>query len=362
MGRRSDGAIRRTPDRSHAAGRLGYGVIALVLAFAATGAVLVAAATVLSRSGDAIAEKTGIGRIWVGAVLMAAATSLPELATDVAAVRLGAVDLAAGDLFGSSMANMLILAITDLLPPARRVLRGAALDNALAACLAILLTAIAAVLVSLHDAHAVLGVAPGAILLLLVYVAGTRAVYRHGARAAARAAAAPARPDEPQAAPRATSLRRAAVQFAAASLAILASAPAFAWSAKGLADVTGLGSTVVGTLLVGLATSLPELVASIAAVRLGAFDLAVGNLFGSNAFNMAIFFAMDVADPTGSVFAALDPSHALSALLGIVLMSLGLAAIVYRAERRFALIEPDSLLMVVVYATGAWLLYARAGR
>jgi len=70
-----------------------------------------------------------------------------------------------------------------------------------------------------------------------------------------------------------------------------------AGSAKEIAEQSGISATVIGASLVGIATLLPELVTSIAAVRLGAFDLAVENFFGSNAFNMAAFFFVDVAYP-----------------------------------------------------------------
>jgi cation:H+ antiporter len=265
-------------------------------------------------------------------------------------VRLEAPDLAIGDLFGSSKANMLILALIDVLFRRQKVLRRAALDHALSACLAISLNALAAVLVLLRPGWTVLGLSPGSLLLFLVYLAGTRAVTRHARRDAPPPAPAGARPGVP-------GLQRALLGFAGASLAILLSAPVFAWSAKGIAEVTGLGQTFVGTWPVGLSTSLPELVASLAAVRLGAFDLAVANLFGSNAFNMAIFLVLDLAQP-GSLFAGVDPSHALSAVFGVILMTLGLAAIVYRAEQRFAMIEPDSILVLVAYAVGLGLLYA----
>jgi cation:H+ antiporter len=322
------------------------------LVFVASGAVVVLAGTRLARHADSIAEATRLGRLWIGSVLLAAATSLPELTTDVSAVRLGAADLAVGDLFGSSMANMLILALVDLLPPRRRVLRRATLDHALSASLAISVNALAAVLVVLRPERTLLSVGPGSLLLPLVYLAGTRAVYRQALREGPAAEAeGPARPV----------LSRAVRGFSLAALAVFVAAPAFAWSAKGIAEVTGLGNTFVGTWLVGVSTSLPELVASVAAVRLGAFDLAVGNLFGSNAFNMAIFFALDAAQP-GSLFAAIDPSHALSALFAVILMSMGVAAIVYRAERRFAMLEPDSLLMVLTYGLGIWLLYGHAAR
>jgi cation:H+ antiporter len=328
-------------------------VIYLVV-FVASGAAVVVAATALARYADVIAESTGLGRLWIGMVLLAGATSLPELATDITAVRIGATDLAVGDLFGSSMANMLILSVIDLFPQRGRVLRQAALDHALAAGLAIALNSVAAVLVMIRPEITVLGVGPGSFLLFAAYLIGTRWVYRHATRHG------PAkRADDAAAEPPRRPLRRAIVGFAIAALAVLATAPAFAWSAKGIAEISGLGHTFVGTWLVGLATSLPELVACIAAVRLGAFDLAVGNLFGSNALNMAIFIALDLAHP-GSLFADVDPSHVVSALFSTILMSLGLVAIVYRAKRKKAAIEPDSLLMLAVYGVALWLVYVHA--
>jgi hypothetical protein len=67
---------------------------------------------------------------------------------------------------------------------------------------------------------------------------------------------------------------------------------------------------------------------------------------------------MDVAHPGGSIFAGLDPSHAISAFLAVVLMALGLAAIVLRSEGRRSLVQPGSALMLVLYVSGLWLLYA----
>jgi cation:H+ antiporter len=105
--------------------------------FVAAGALLVFAGAALTRTADAIAELTGLGRLWIGSVVLAAATSLPELATDVSAVRLDAADLAAGDLFGSSLANMMILAALGYLRPSRPVFRAATPGHAVTACLAI---------------------------------------------------------------------------------------------------------------------------------------------------------------------------------------------------------------------------------
>ena len=103
--------------------------------------------------------------------------------------------------------------------------------------------------------------------------------------------------------------------------------------------------------------SLPELVTAVASVRLGAFDLAVGNLFGINAFNMAAFLFADLAYREGDLLSNLSSVHALTALWSILMMNIGLMGIIYRAEKRFILIEPDSLLMIVSYIVGLWLLF-----
>ncbi|HEY7614426.1 MAG TPA: sodium:calcium antiporter [Gemmatimonadales bacterium] len=327
--------------------------VALAVFFAA-GLLLVVAGTFQTRAADAIAEATGLGRLFVGTLLLAAATSMPELATDVSAVRLGAPNLAAGDLFGSSLANMLILAAMGYVIVGAPVFRAATPVHAVTACLAIVLNAAAGVFVLARLQHPGWPVGLESLLLAAGFLAGMRIIYTH------RGDGGPVEASHP---PRWTPQAREAVRrFLLASAGVLIAAPAFAWSAKRIAELSGLGTTFVGTWLVGLATSLPELVTAVAALRLGAVDLAVGNLFGSNAFNMAVFLPMDLAYPGGSIFGVLDPAHALTALLAVVLMALGLAAIVLRSEGRRSLLEPGSALMIAVYLSGLMLLYLYAMR
>lgn len=325
------------------------------ITFVLAGLVVVVAAVALAREADAIAATTGLGRLWIGTLLLAGATSLPELGTDVSAVLMGAPDIAIGDLFGSTMANMLILAVVDLLPPRRGLLRLATSDQGLTVALAIVVNALAAAFFLVPSRWTVLGVAPGSLLIAALYLLGARAVYRNATRDGL-----PPVPAE-EAAPRRARLRRAGLRFAAAAAVLFVATPFFAGSATRLAELTGLGQTFLGTWLVGLATSLPELVASLAAARAGAFDLAVGNLFGSNAFNMLILLPLDVANGPTSIFADASPLHALTGLFGVVLMGLGLAAILYRAQRRFALLEPDSALMVLFYFLALGTLFLHRG-
>ena len=329
--------------------------------FLASAAVIVYAGTKLSHYGNQIADLTGLGGLWIGVVLMAAATSLPELFTTVSASFLEAPDLAAGDLFGAGMTNMLTLGLIDLTHRQKRVWQQAALEHALSAGLAMFLTGLAAffILFGMDVKHA--GIGFGSMLLLLFYILGMRVIFRQESvkrrqREQEKVVEGQAAEEHKQLTKR-EGLHRAAIGFGVAAFSLLIAAPFLASSANQIAEQTGVTATFIGTSLVAIATSLPELVTAFAAVRLGAFDLAVGNLFGSNAFNMAAFFFVDVAYRGGPLFNALSNAHALTALWSILLMSAALMGIIYRVEKRYMLIEPDSLAIILGYCLGLWLLF-----
>lgn len=331
------------------------------LLFVVSAGTIVFAGTKLSRYGDQIAELTGLGRLWIGVVLMAAATSLPEVLTTMSAGWIDAPDLAAGNLFGAGMSNMLTLGLIDLLYRQKRVWQQAALGHTLTATLAMVLTALAAFFVLLRIEVVQLGVGLESLILLVMYVFGMRLVFRQedmARRQLEHKAVVEGMAEERGAdGNRRGELRRAVRGFSIGALVLLMAAPILAWSAERIAEESGITATFIGTSLVAITTSLPELVVSISAVRLGAFDLAVGNLFGSNAFNMAAFFFADLAYSGGGLLSTVSSTHALTALWAVIMMNIGLMGIIYRAERRFMLIEPDSLLMIVAYVLGLWLLF-----
>ena len=332
---------------------IGLPVPLLVAAFVAAAAVVVVSGIVLARSGDQLAERTGLGGMVVGMLLLAGATSLPEVATDVSASLADAPDLAVGDLFGSSMANMAILALIDLVHRGR-VWPSVSLGHARGATIAIALTALAVLGVVAPSGIALGWVGIETILIALTYVAAVlwirrspTTAHRRGVKDAAEDAARPTVwGTEPV---HRRSLRAEALRFGLASLAVLAAAPTLALSGQGLAAATGIGETFIGTLLLGVSTSLPELVASIAAVQIGAFDLAVGNLFGSNAFNMVALLAADVAYLPGPILAAVDPSQVVAGVGGILMMALALSAVVHGERTRVWRFEPDAALVLVVW-------------
>jgi cation:H+ antiporter len=331
------------------------------LLFLVNAVAIVLAGAKLSRYGDRIAELSGLGRLWIGVVLMAAATSLPEIFTTVSAGWIDAPDLAAGNLFGAGMSNMLTLALIDLLYRQKRVWRQAALEHTLTATLAMVLTGLAAFFVLLRIEVVHLGVGLESLVLPIMYLLGMRVVLRQEDMARRQQTQSTLAEDiggtRDGGTSRREELRRAVIGFAIAAGVLLVAAPVLTQSAEQIAKETGVSTTFIGTSLVAITTSLPELVVSIAAVRLGAFDLAVGNLFGSNAFNMAAFFFADLAYRQGSLLSTVSTTHALTGLWVIIMMNIGVMGIIYRAEKRFMLIEPDSLLMLVAYVLGLWLLF-----
>lgn len=311
--------------------------------FGVGAALLTVGGVVLARSGDEIARRTGMSRALVGVVLLALATSLPELVTDVGAAIADAPNLAVGDLFGSSMANMAVLGILDL-GRRRRVWARVELGHARVASVAIGLTALAAIGILTSRGWSIGWIGIDTVLVAGGYVAAVAWMRRvPDVRGGGVLPAAIDWPDD------GGSVRGSIARFGIATAVILVSAPLVAYSGREIAVVSGLGETFVGIALIAIATSLPELVTSLAAVRIGAYDLAVGNLFGSNALNMALLVFVDAAYTRGPVLATVDPAQVVGSVGAILLMALALAAIIQGSETRIGRLEPDAVLVLLVY-------------
>jgi cation:H+ antiporter len=317
------------------------------LVFAAAAAMVTWAGVQLARAGDEIAERAGLSRLLVGMLLVAGATSLPEIVTDVSAAVAHAPDLAVGDLFGSSMANMAILAVIDLVHR-HRVWPRVEIGHARVASVAVSLTALATLAILTPPGITIGWIGIDTIAIVAAYVAAVAWMRRSptGRFGESEVLPVPTGWTSPGRGP----VRPAVLRFAVAAGVILVSAPTLAYSGRNIAVASGVGETFVGTTLLALSTSLPELVASVAAVRIGAHDLAVGNLFGSNAFNMAALVFVDAAYTPAALLRSVDPSQAVAGVGAILLMALALAALVHGTETRVRRLEPDAILLLIAYA------------
>lgn len=321
------------------------------LQFIVSSAVLVFTAMQLARYADVIAIRTRLGGMFIGTLLLAGATSLPELLTTINAFSQDVPNLAAGNMFGSNMFNMFMLAILDLTSQNNRILRQVAMKHALTAGLAILLIGIA-VFFLITDLDWRIGwVGVDSLILILVYLGGIRLLQGNSPPPPVIA--------ESDLDPKLPSLKKAILGFAIAAAVLAALAPLLVSSSARIAEITGLGAGFVGILLVGMVTSLPELVTTIAAVRIGAYDLAVGNLFGSNVFNIFALGLADIFLTSDRFLGVIDPAFAIAGMLGLILTVLALIGNLARFERRLLFIELDALLLILVYLGGLWVLYSQ---
>lgn len=328
---------------------------AILLQFFLSAIAIVVAGSFLTKFADKIATMTGWGKMFVGGLLLAGATSLPELMVDIKAVQLDLPDLAVGDLLGSSLFNLLILAVLDFTFPSafkRTAFSSQNIHHSLAAVLSILLTAIAGIGIASKIDVAFLGASIFSWAIALTYFFGLRLIFIEG------------NSDQP-AELNGTSLRLLLKQrsfigviagYIAAASTILLVAPFLVESADELAKVSGLGHTFIGTTLVALATSLPELISTLTAFRIGSPDLALGNIFGSNAFNMILLLPLDFFYPK-VLFSAVQSFHAVTAFCIVGAMSVAVMGQLYRKKRRSRFTEPSSEIVVVLILLSLYLLY-----
>lgn len=322
--------------------------------FLVSSIIVVITAIKLAQYGDVIAVRTGLGGLFVGTILLAGATSLPELIASISAFQVGLPDLAAGNFLGSNMVNMGILALVDLVNFRVPLLRRVAITHTLTAALGALMMTMA-VIFMLSDIEIVVGwVGYESFVLIALYFGGAWLVQQEGKRAGSGLPPVTMAP-----APGFPSLRRGVVGFGVAALVLVLVVPQLVSASAEIAEITGLGASFVGTALLSLVTSLPEMLAAFAAVRIGAVELAVGNLFGSSVFNMLALGIADFFYLEGSFLDAIDNQFAMVGLLGLLLTLMALVGNLARVERRILFIELDALAILVTYFLGMYLLFLR---
>jgi cation:H+ antiporter len=334
-------------------------VVVAWLAFLACAAVIVVAGSWLSRYGDVIADKTGLGGTWIGLALLATVTSLPELVTGVSAVTLAdAPNIALGDVLGSCVFNLLLLTILDVLQREESVFSRASRGHILSAGFGVILIGIVGFNLLLGDNPAAtfaLGhVGAYSLVIVLIYAVAMRTVFRYE-QAELQAFVGERAERYPD-----ISLRQAAGRYAAAAAVVVGAGLFLPFVAKALAAAMGWHLTFVGTLFVAAATSLPEGVVTVSALRIGALDMAVSNLLGSNLFNILILAIDDAAFLTGPILAHVSPLHGLSALSAIIMTGVVIVGLLYRPRTRLLRFASwASLMLFSIYLTNSLILYLR---
>lgn len=310
----------------------------------------------LSRYGDILAEKTGLSASWIGLILLATATSLPELVTGISAVTAAdAPDIAVGNVLGATVFNLAFLVMLDALYRHESLYTRAAQGHILSAALGALIIAFAGFSLLLGQVGAMPALGHLGLytpLLVLLYLGAMRAVYQYEQHTLAEfAEAAAARYP-------AVSQRQAWTGYLAAAAAIVAAGIWLPFVARDLAALMGWGQSFVGTLLVAAVTTAPEAVVTLSALRIGAVDMAIANLLGSNLFNIVILAVDDVFYTSGPLLAKVSPIHTLTVLTAVMMSALVIVGLIYRPRGRVVLgLGWISLGLFALYLLNNWLLY-----
>ena len=319
-----------------------------------TGAIVYAGIK-LSRYGDIIAEKTGLGKVWIGVVLMASVTSLPELVTGLSSVTYAEVpDIAVGDVLGSCVFNMLILSILDAFYRQTPISTRAHHGNVLSGGFGILLISIVVISLYAGNKTPILGwIGFDSLILGVIYFIAMRLVFfyekRHIAEYIKEVSIELKYKDIPT--------RTALINYAINALIVITAAVFLPKIGVGIAETTGLGQTFVGNIFIAISTSLPEVVVSISAVKMDAVDMAIGNLFGSNIFNIFILVIDDFFFVKGPLLSFADTNHIPSALSAVAMTTVGIIGLTYRAEKKPLFLAWDSIGILLLYINNVMLLY-----
>jgi cation:H+ antiporter len=310
----------------------------------------------VAKYGDIIAIRTGLGRVWIGVVLLALVTSLPELFTGISSVTLvGAPDLTVGNLFGANAFNLFNLALLDITYRYGSLFGMVSPVQRLTGWFSMVLAAVAAISIFISRYFFDMGLGwigwytPVIILLYLFFM---WRIFRSQQRQ-------PARPLIEQPDYGGATMSRVYLYFVISSVLIIGAGTWLAIIGDEIAAVTGWGESFVGSLLIGFSTTLPEITVSFTAMRLGAVDMAVANMIGSNLFNMAIIPIDDLLYAPGPLLNAVSTSHLITAGAVILMTGVFIAGLHFR-PRRYSRVSWCSLLLIVLFLAQAYLSYTLA--
>lgn len=325
--------------------------------FSAAGVIVWFAGSRLARFADALAEKTGIGRVALGMILLGGVTSLPEITIATTSTLQGTPLLAITDVLGSAALNVVILAVADATfdRGALTSIQGSS-RVMMQGVLGIVVMAFAIGAFVAGDIP-ILGIGVWSWLMLLVYIVSVLLLTRAGQREGWQPSASDQNREPVHDAAERWSLRRLGVRIGLAAAGILVAGVTLAQTGAAIAEQSGLGLSFFGAVFLAVTTSLPEVSMTVALARRRQYEMAISGIFGTNIFNVTVIVLVDALHPGEPILPEVGRPAAVGALLGIVLTSILLVGLIERRDRVFLRMGYDSIAVLLAYAGGLAVLY-----
>ncbi|MBX7240867.1 MAG: sodium:calcium antiporter [Bacteroidia bacterium] len=307
----------------------------------------------LSHYGDLLADLSGLGKAWIGLILMAAVTSLPELMVGISSATIvQSADLAVGDILGSCAFNLGILSLMDIFTPKDKPLfSNVSRSHILAAAFGIILIALVGLNLFLEkDIELTPFLALTSFSFVIVYLIAMRTIFNYQKNNVVINAGS----EEVETN---LSLKQVVIRYAFFASIIIVTALALPYFAGHIAEDTGLGKSFVGTLFLAISTSLPEIAVSLAAIRMGSTDMAVGNLLGSNLFNVAILFLDDIFYTKGLLLKDASEVNLLSVFFVAMMTGVAIIGFIFPSKEKKILMSWDTFTIFGLYVVNMVLLF-----
>lgn len=306
----------------------------------------------LAYLADTIADRYALAKTLMGLLFLSLATSLPEVATTLTAATQQSRDLVLNNLFGGIALQTAILAMSDFWARGAITNYPRKANHALEATLLVLLMAVTLVFIQLGESYSVNEIGLGSLMIGLGYVGSIWLLRRYDETSDWVPVDLPNSDPLPFPAP--TGLAKASktsllAQAITASMAILFFGLLLVVFADRIATQSGLGTSFIGVTLLAAATSLPELTTSITAVRIGAYTMAISNIFGSNLIMLVLVLPADVLYRQGPILQAPSPTVSLSLAFGIIVTAIYLTGLIVRRKPRLGAIGLDSIFVLAVF-------------
>lgn len=304
-----------------------------ILSYLLSSVMILFAGVRLAKYGDQIAYLTGMGHLWVGTLLIGFATSLPELATTSSASFLQAPDIAVGNIFGSNIFNIAIIAFADLIFVREiAALRRPRPFHLLTVIFIFLITNMVLVGLFIGKQPMLFTLAPTSLIIILLYIISQLTIFHN--EKLYQTMQLGRKEEEKGDDKKLEEPKKTYIMFSLMAFLILISGLALAWSAKEIVTISPIEESFMGNIFVALSTSLPELVTVCAAVRMRSFDLAIGDVFGSNLFNVSIIFFADLFF-VGDIYNCVDTMTQLgAAIFSMLMLSLLSIGVIIKKPKR----------------------------
>ena len=315
--------------------------LVLMVFVAGSGATWVAGIE-LAKATDELDRRLGIGDALGGMVLLAITGSLPELAITISAAVSGHLGLAAGNLIGGVATATMVLVVCDLCAPRPLTYLVGSLVPVLEGLLVVLIVSAAFMGTLLPASVKIAGrFSPASLAIVVIWVGGVWVLNQtrsHPKWEVVMAGSQPGRPHRrvrhpvADAASAKHSMLHVATVFGVSSVVTLLAGVALEISGNELADRADVNGVIFGATVLALATALPEISSGIEAVRLGDHQLAVGDIFGGNAFQLCLFVVADLA-AAKPVLPTAGAANGWLAGLSLVLTAVYVGGVIVRPSR-----------------------------